>query len=84
VGEVLQLMHEIFSPETGAQLKGAVVAADQGYGESLKAWLTAPRCGVPAAGTRFLAAGRSWTAAMPDLTRPRSANLCEPPSAIWA
>jgi hypothetical protein len=83
VGEALQLMHEVFSPGTGAPLKGAVVAAGQGYGESLTAWLTAPRRGVPAAGTRFSAAARSWTAAMSVLTRPRSANLCEQPSAIW-
>ena len=45
VSEVLQLMHEVFSPETGAPLDGAVGAADQGCGESLTTWLAAPWCG---------------------------------------
>ena len=38
-------MHEVFSPETGAPLDGAVGAADQGCGESLTTWLAAPWCG---------------------------------------
>src|SRR3954451_14965688 len=38
-----RLHREVFSPGTGAQLEGVVVAAGQGCGESLADSITAPR-----------------------------------------
>ena len=73
VGEALQLMHEVFSPETGAPLDGAVGAADQDCGELMTAWLAAPWSGAwqPAVGSPLLHA--------PDLR-----DACPDSSAIGA
>ena len=73
MGEALQLMHEVFSPETGAPLDGAVGAADQDCGELMTAWLAAPWSGA-------------WQPALrsPLLHAPDLRDACPDPSAIGA